>query len=219
MRNQPRLFINGDLHAGASGPLDALQLHYLTRVMRTDKFLAFGGGLEFFASVRGGDFVIGDSTGRADPSGKWTFCFAPIKRVEDLVSFITQMGVGVLQPVITERTEARNVNWGRMRKIMIEAAEQSGRSSIPALRLPMSFTDLPKSGLIYGDERAPVDPWRGVLSFRSFPGPLRFLIGPEGGFSPSEFESLDSGDATGVSLGSTILRAEVAAIALCSKFL
>ena len=39
----------------------------------------------------------------------------------------------------------------------------------------------------------------------------RVLIGPEGGFSDDEFSRLDAAGARGISLGKTILRAELAA--------
>jgi len=57
-----------------------------------------------------------------------------------------------------------------------------------------------------------------------YPGAMRplrddgfILIGPEGGFSESEFAALDGADATGINLGKTILRAETAAVVAISK--
>jgi 16S rRNA (uracil1498-N3)-methyltransferase len=197
------------------GRLTPGQFHYLTKVMRTDKFLAFNGGIEFEAGVMpNAEFQIFNQTSRKDPSGSWTFCFAPIKRIEDLISGVVQMGAGVLLPVITERTVARHVNWDRMRKIIIESSEQSGRCSLPEMRAPISFAELDKRRIIYGDERK--------CGPRNARAPLPaaddsvFLIGPEGGFSESEFSALDAAGAIGVSLGKTILRAETAAIALCA---
>ena len=43
------------------------------------------------------------------------------------------------------------------------------------------------------------------------------LIGPEGGFSDAEFDALDNASAIGISLGKTILRAEVAAVVILGK--
>ena len=39
----------------------------------------------------------------------------------------------------------------------------------------------------------------------------KILVGPEGGFSDTEFAALDAAGAIGISLGKTILRAELAA--------
>ena len=43
------------------------------------------------------------------------------------------------------------------------------------------------------------------------------LIGPEGGFSDSEFTALDNAGAVGISLGKTILRAELASAIAIAK--
>ena len=209
MKNIQRVFIDMDLVPGMRGALTVAQHHYLTRVMRADKFLAFNNGREFEAVVSGKDFVIGQNTGRADSSGKWVFNFAPIKRIDELVGAVVQMGAGVLQPVITERTVARHVNWERIRKIVIEAAEQSGRNSIPELKEPIQFSALEKKGLVYGN------PYTTVAQARN--AAAAFFIGPEGGLTDAEYIALDKGGAIGVSLGQTILRAEVAAVAIIAK--
>ena len=47
----------------------------------------------------------------------------------------------------------------------------------------------------------------------------RVLVGPEGGFSPKEFEKMDNAGVCSLSLGKTILRAEVAAVVSVSKVL
>ena len=236
MKNIPRIFIDLELSAGAVLPLAPDHRHYLNRVMRTNKFLAFNNGTEYEAEViDNGKFMVGDATGRKDPSGKWTFCFAPVKRIEDLISGVVQMGAGRLQPVITDRTVARHVNWDRMRKIIIENCEQSGRNSIPELSAPVDFADLDKSDIIFGDERklrigfslehsADIAECANPHLIRNSSFSIlnfKLLVGPEGGFSDEEFNALDAGGAVGVSLAPTILRAEVAAVALCacSQFL
>lgn len=214
MKNIPRLFIDQKLKTGEQLVLSPEQFHYLNDVMRTNRFLAFNDGTEFNAEiVNKSSFTVLDSTTHIDSSGGFTFCFAPIKRTEDLVSGITQMGAKILQPVITERTTAHHVNWNRMRKIIIENSEQSGRNSIPDLREPITFAELAKENIIYGDERKLNHSTNIIL-----PANRGLLIGPEGGFSDSEFASLDSAGAIGVSLGKTILRAEVAAVALCAAY-
>ena len=252
MKNIPRLFIDSELSPGTSGPLTAGQAHYLTKVMRSTKFLAFNNGTEYEAEVSarpqidakiliplgragrreaadgaGSGFAISSATGRADPSGIWTFFFSPVKKIEDLVSGMVQMGAGVLQPVITERAAARHINWDRIKKIIIENCEQSGRNSLPELRAPIPFSALPLSEIIYGDERKikdgsegaviPADPMRVRRDDDSPRESFKLLIGPEGGFSDAEFAALDAAGAAGVSLGPLILRAEVAAVALAAK--
>ena len=209
------------MRTGANLSLTPDQAHYLTRVMRADIFLAFHNGDEFECRVGNGRFLVGKKTKRADLSGGWTIYFAPIKRIEDLVSAVVQMGAGRLVPVITERTVARNINPDRMRRVIIEAAEQSGRNSLPELAPPVRFADVDWSGVVFGDERMAHS-----AEFRVKSSELRvawreanskLLIGPEGGFSEVEFKALDALGAVGVGLGRTILRAEVAAVALAAK--
>ena len=203
------------LVAGANLPLSNEQAHYLARVMRTDSFLAFHNGKEFECRARRDRFKVVKATGRADPSSDWMMYFAPIKKTEDLVSAIVQMGAGRLVPIITERTVQRNVNLERVRKIIVEAAEQSGRNSLPVLDAPMKFGEVDWKGVVFGDERK-INVGSKVKGLK-FNGAL--MVGPEGGFSDAEFNALDMAGAVGVSLGATILRAEVAAVALAAQAL
>lgn len=208
MKNIPRLFCGDDIRTGMeiAAPRDAA--HYLGRVMRTKQFLAFGGGDEFLARISddGRTFIIGDKTAHADPSGDITLAFAPIRRTDDVINMATQLGIARFLPVITEHTVAHNINWDRMRKIATEAAEQSGRNSVPEILPPVKFADLDVSNIAFADERTT----RGGVAHAAV-GVKTILVGPEGGFSDAEFAALDANGARGVSLGKTILRAELAA--------
>ena len=209
MKNIPRIFMGDDLASGATIPLDRGTMHYLTRVMRTNQCLVFGGGNEFHATLSDDGRVlnIGDKTEHDDPSNDLTLMFAPIKRTDDLLNMATQMGVATFQPVITARTNAGHINWTRMVKIVAEAAEQSNRNSVPKILPPIKFSELDLSNVVFADERAaygqelPTD----IGEIKSI------LVGPEGGFSDDEFSALDAAGARGISLGKTILRAELAA--------
>ena len=210
MKNVPRIFIGNDIATGASIPVARDVSHYLTRVMRRHDCLVFGDGNEYNATLSddGKFLLVGDRTPHADPSNDVTLMFAPIKRTDDLLNMATQMGVGRFLPVVTERTNANHINWERMQKIVIEASEQSNRNSVPTILPPCRFSDLDLSGVVFADERAAY----GAATANISGGVKSILIGPEGGFSESEFAALDSAGACGVSLGKTILRAEVAAV-------
>ena len=214
MKNIPRIFVGGNVKSGMIIPLDRDTVHYLTRVMRTDVAIVFGGGNEFNARVDATqkNIVIGESTGRADPSGDITLYFAPIKRTDDLINMATQLGVKKLVPVITEHTTAQHINWERMKKIATEAAEQSNRNSVPEITTPIKFSDIDLSKIAFADERAAHGATR-----ESHTKINSILVGPEGGFSDSEFATLDAADAVGISLGTTILRAELAAAIAITK--
>lgn len=216
MKNIPRVFVGDNPVAGTQIPAPRDVAHYLTRVMRRRDFLAFGGGHEFAARLcdDGKTFLIGEDTGHADASNDITLYFAPIKRTDDLINMATQMGVARIVPVITERTVAHNVNWDRMRKIAIEAAEQSNRNSVPEIATPIKFADLPFEQIAFADERAA---YSADVASNAAGGKKAVLVGPEGGFSNTEFDILRANGAHGFGLGRTILRAELAAAIAISK--
>lgn len=215
MKNIPRIFMGDNVESGMIMPVERDVAHYLTRVMRRRDCIVFGGGREFAATLSedGRTMVVGDDTGRADVAGNVTLYFAPIKRTDDLINMATQMGVAKLQPVITDRTVAAHINWGRMKKIAVEASEQSNRNSVPVISEPVKFSELDLSKMTFADERAAYG--RDVLT--RAPGAENMLVGPEGGFSDAEFAALDAAGARGVSLGKTILRAELAAAIALEK--
>lgn len=217
MQNVPRIFLNQNLESGRSFSIDKDVVHYLCRVMRRNDCLVFNNGVEYAAHLSDDNklIIIDNKTNHIDPSNDIVLYFAPIKKIEDLLNMATQMGVAVLQPVITERTVAHHINWTRQQKIIVEASEQSGRNSIPQLCEPIKFDDLDLNNLIVADERFA----HGKESEnKNFSG-NRILIGPEGGFSESEFSKMDRAGVHGLSLGKTILRAEVAATVAISKVL
>ena len=217
MKNIPRVFISDDIYTGVTIPAPSDVAHYLMRVMRRYDFLAFGGGAEYNATITsdGKTIIIGDKTPHIDPSNEITLLFSPIKRIDDLLNMATQMGVAAFQPVITERTVANHVNWTRMQKIITESAEQSNRNSVPTILPVKKFSDTDLSNIVFADERAAYGANLPITAH----GAKRVLVGPEGGFSDSEFAALDSAGAVGISLGKTILRAELAAAIVISRVL
>lgn len=215
MKNIPRIFLGDDINTGMVVEVARDVMHYLTRVMRRRDCLVFGCGNEYKAHLSDDDkyFIVGDKTEHTDPSMDITLFFAPIKRTDELINMATQMGVACFQPVITEYTIANHVNWERMQKIAIEAAEQSNRNSVPKIMSPVKFMDLNLSDIVFADERAT----RGHQILNTVCNTKSVLIGPEGGFSDAEFVALDAAGACGIGLGKTVLRAELAAVIAIAK--
>jgi 16S rRNA (uracil1498-N3)-methyltransferase len=215
MKNIPRIFVGDNVDTGMVLPVSREVSHYLSRVMRTNSCLVFGGGYEFNAVLSDDKsaLIVGAKTDHADPSNNITLMFAPIKRTDDLLSMATQMGVAKFQPVITDRTTAHHINWERMKKIVVEAAEQSNRNTVPDILSPIKFSSLDLSRVAFADERAAY----GKKSDCNAENITAILIGPEGGFSDAEFAALDAAGACGISLGKTILRAELAAAIAIAK--
>lgn len=224
-----RLHVEAVLGAEARVTLDEKQSHYLLHVMRAksgDRVRLFNGrDGEWSARVTA---VAKRSctlecerliTEQNDVPDLW-LCFAPIKRTpaDYVVQKATELGVRVLQPVTTRRTVVSRVNLERMRANAIEAAEQSGRMSIPEVRAPLSFDALLAAWqtdrrLIFCDETGSAPPIAQALRSERNKG-IAILTGPEGGFEPAERNALLARDfVVPVTLGPRILRADTAALA------
>ncbi|NLY74122.1 MAG: 16S rRNA (uracil(1498)-N(3))-methyltransferase [Firmicutes bacterium] len=139
----------------------------------------------------------------------------------------TELGVARFQPVITERsnikltTEVRERKLERWRKIIKEAAEQSGRRIIPKLE-PIRCWD--EAIADFQDELVLI-PWEGeqarslkqvLKSLKVQPERVTVLIGPEGGFSVGEVEKARTQGAIPVTLGPRILRTETAGLVVAA---
>jgi 16S rRNA (uracil1498-N3)-methyltransferase len=231
---QPRLHIDGRLASGGSVELDRGQAHYLRSVLRLDHHAAVGG----FNSADGEWLCriaeIGKNRGRLtverqlrspEPEPDLWLLFAPIKRarLDWLVEKATELGVAMLLPVWTARTQSERLNLERLRAHAVEAAEQSERLSVPELRPPARLDNVlatwpPERRLIVCDESGGGEPI-GDASLRLFGRPLAFLIGPEGGFDQTELDALDKlSFVTRIGLGPRVLRAETAAVAALAVF-
>lgn len=215
MKNIPRVFLGDDIATGMSIPAPSDVAHYLTRVMRQRDFLGFGAGHEFYSRLSddGKTVIVGDDTGHADVASDITLIFSPIKRTDDLLNMATQMGVAAFQPVIMEHTVAVHINWPRMQKVITQAAEQSNRNSVPKILPIKKFKEIDLNKIVFADERAAY----GKNMPTTARGARYIMIGPEGGFSDTEFSALDSANTTGISLGKTILRAELAGAIAISR--
>lgn len=134
----------------------------------------------------------------------------------------TELGVAVLQPVLTQHTAVERVNVERLQAHAIEAAEQTERLTVPQVRAPLDLMKLlgawPQGRrLLMCDETGGGPPIAEVLKAldeTAHVAPWAVLIGPEGGFSGDELGHLGRiKDVTSVGLGPRILRADTAALA------
>jgi len=119
---------------------------------------------------------------------------------------------------LTRRTSVNRVNLDRLRANPIEAAEQSGRVSVPEVRSPLHLPVLlkewdPSRTLIFCDESGDAKPIADAFTNRA-DVPCAILAGPEGGFDPDERNLLCGLPfVLPVALGARILRADTAALA------
>ena len=227
----PRLFIDQPLSEGLELKLDGAQANYLGAVLR----LAEGAQVALFDD-RSGEWIASITeagkrrlTLRIDQHARpreavpdlWLL-FAPVKRgrVDWLVEKATELGVARLVPVTTRRTIVDRLNIDRLKAHAIEAAEQCERTALPSFAEPVKLDALLRDwpagrALIFADEEGGA-PLQSVVA----PGPAAILIGPEGGFTAEERESIRAmPEAKAVSLGPRILRADTAALAATSLWM
>jgi 16S rRNA (uracil1498-N3)-methyltransferase len=224
----PRLFVNDPLVPAGRLSLDGDRSHYLRNVMRRgpgDEVGLFNGRdgewqghVESYGRNAVG-IVLDAQRRRQTASPDIWLAFAPIKRqrIDFLAEKATELGVSVLQPVMTRRAEPSRVNVERLSNIAIEAAEQTERLDIPEIRQPVSLDRLIESWpsdrtLFVCAEAGPAEPLAAAAQARAG-APAAFLIGPEGGFAAVELDALRKLPfVVAVGLGPRLLRAETAAI-------
>lgn len=228
----PRLFVEADLAAGATLPLDRSQANYLLNVLRrgpSDPVLLFNGrDGEWRAEItptgrKSADLIVRERTRQQPPRADLHYLFAPLKsaRLDYMAQKAVEMGAGTLRPIFTRYTQGERLNVDRLRANAIEAAEQCGILDLPeiqeAAKLPAALSDLnPLRLLVFCDEDAPVsDPVRALreAAASTVAPPLAVLVGPEGGFAPEERALiLERPNTVALSLGPRILRADTAAV-------
>lgn len=151
-------------------------------------------------------------------------CAIPKKsKFEFIIEKATELGVDEIIPLQTQRTEI-NLQGERLqgkcvryRSVAVNAAKQSRRSYVPVLHPVMDFSSavkfLVKEAVVFipsleGD-RMPV---LAALARQAPPAKVAFLIGPEGDFTPEEYAQARANGCIPVSLGSTVLKVETAAL-------
>jgi 16S rRNA (uracil1498-N3)-methyltransferase len=224
-----RLFVTAALEPGAMVMLDEGQVHYLLHVLRAkagDRVLLFNGcDGEWQAEVtitgkRGITLTVRTNTSpQAGVPDLW-LVFAPVKKTPSdyLAQKATELGVSKLQPVFTRRTIVSRLNEDRLLANAVEAAEQSGRLTVPeigaALTLEKLLVAWPRDrSLYFCDEGGDAVPLADAAR-NGKEGAAAILTGPEGGFDPAERELLRALPfVIPVSLGPRILRADTAALA------
>jgi 16S rRNA (uracil1498-N3)-methyltransferase len=122
-----------------------------------------------------------------------------------------EAGVTRIIPMIAARSNAKDAGRReRWLRIIVEAAKQSKRYYLPVLEEPVSFAkvlDVEAPTKIVFSERNGSSLKTAIKN-----SPVLYLIGPEGGWTDEELDSAQQHGFTAVGLGSTILKAETAAV-------
>ncbi len=135
---------------------------------------------------------------------------------ELVVEKCTEIGASAFHPIISERSEKKDLNLERLHKIAKEAAEQSGKTKLPEIFSPESLetaiSEFQGELFVLDFNGESLD--SSLRAKRGNPGKVGILIGPEGGWSENERDFFEHKNIKSVSLGTQTLRAETAAVAL-----
>ena len=228
--NSPRLFVDATLGAGETVALERNQSNYLGNVLRLaagDTILVFNGRDGEWQAAIGGrkrpdNLTIVAQARPQDRLPDLAYVFAPLKhaRLDYMVQKAVEMGVSMLQPVLTRFTQVSRVNSERMRANVIEAAEQCGILSLANVAEPVALdrylgARAPQRLLVFCDEAAETaNPLQALQDGLTAAGGVDILIGPEGGFAEEERALLlRQPRILRLSLGPRVLRADTAGVA------
>ena len=146
-------------------------------------------------------------------------CLVKKNPMETILQKATELGVSKITPIISERTEVKELNYERAKKIVVEATEQSNQLSPPEISNVIKLKDFlnnldGSSKLLFADVNSTQNLKAETLKLGN---PISVLIGPEGDFSPFERDSiLGNSNVTSFTLSRNILRSDTAVISAIS---
>ena len=222
-----RLFFSNLITTGMIDMLDKSQTHYLNNVMRVKEnelFSLFNNKGEWEAKIlkisKGFvEFEIIKQLRQKENMKDLWLAFSPIKSNYQnfMIQKATELGVTKFLPIIFERTIIKSINIERLKKIVIEASEQSNRINIPSIEQTQNLESFLNSNLVdliftdLNSTNKKID--KSKLTNK----PTCIIVGPEGDFSELEREKiLTFKGVQTVKINENILRSETAVISAIS---
>jgi len=227
--NNLRLFHPENIIENTTGLLSKEHTHYVVNVMR----LKQGSNLNFFNKegewlseiifIERDKVEIKFLNKIKEPlkisNIELAICLVKKTPMEIILQKATELGVSKIIPIISDRTEVKDLNFDRANKIIIEATEQSNQLNPPDISQIIKFKDFinnisKEKKLFFADVNS-----KYTLSSKDLgkEKKISVLIGPEGDFSPAERELiLSNPEAVSFSLSKNILRADTAVISAIS---
>ena len=224
-----RLFFPENIIEDTTSLLSKEHTHYVTNVMRMKR----GSNINFFNKE--GEWlseIIFLDRNRVEvkfldkikePSKlaniELAICLVKKNPMDTILQKATELGVSRIIPIISERTEVKELNYERAQKILIEATEQSNQLNPPELSKVIKLKEFLEkldngSKFLFADVNS-----QNNLQKKDVDGDALkiILIGPEGDFSPGERESiLAKANTTSFSISKNILRSDTAVISAIS---
>ena len=226
MTTRHRFFVAPADVTGDSFPMPATIQRQVRTVLRLGDgeriVLLAGDGDELTCRLEGGNCVVEERRRAAgEPRHRLTVAQALLRgdALEEVVRQGTEIGVSAFRLFVSERCVARSISAGRierLRAIARESAEQSERGVVPDIEDPVPLTAAISAGSVLLLER---EGGRGLGEIASADPPAMIVIGPEGGFSPSEVEAAERAGAVPAGLGPRILRSRTVATAAAAVIL
>ena len=221
-----RLFYSKSLSLNLTDKLDKSQSHYVSKVMRLKEkevFSLFNSSGEWEAKISNitksvVEFNVTKQLRHKENTKDLWLAFSPIKSnyFNFMIQKATELGVTKFLPIIFERTIVRKINKERLKKVIIEAAEQSNRITVPSIEDPQKLKSFLNNDmdLIFTDlntANTKIDLTKLTTK------PTCVIIGPEGDFSEEEREEiLKFNGVQSVKINENILRSETAVISALS---
>jgi 16S rRNA (uracil1498-N3)-methyltransferase len=145
---------------------------------------------------------------------------SPTKSMDRFEWFLeksTEIGISEITPLLSQRSERRQVKMDRMERILVSAMKQSLKAYKPILNEPISVQEFLKRGFIGMLGIAHCHPTSRIsLAEVGSHTNNTFMVGPEGDFTDEEVNlTLDSGFKP-IHLGESRLRTETAGVHICS---
>jgi len=221
-----RLFYSKSLSLNLTDKLDKSQSHYVSKVMRLKEkevFSLFNSSGEWEAKILNitksiVEFNVTNQLRQKENTKDLWLAFSPIKSnyFNFMIQKATELGVTKFLPVIFERTIVRKINKERLEKVIIEAAEQSNRITVPSIEDPQKLKSFLNNDmdLIFTD----LNTINTKIDIKKLTTkPTCVIIGPEGDFSEEEREEiLKFNGVQPIKINENILRSETAVISALS---
>jgi 16S rRNA (uracil1498-N3)-methyltransferase len=231
-----RFYVPKEAVAGNKITITGDEAHHIKDVMRlkvSDPVVAFDGtGREYTGSISRIDpkSVVVDIVQTRESAGDKTVFITLIQaipkkdKMDHIVEKATELGVGRIVPVMTERTivdwddKKRAASVERWKRISLAASKQCGRLDIPAIDEVSEFLTFLKKPATHGLAMIAAlcdDQVRLKEAINGYEGKdIIIAIGPEGDFTQKEIDAARSQGFKVVSLGRRVLRSDTAGLAV-----
>ena len=221
-----RLFFAKSLSLNLTDNLDKSQSHYVSKVMRVKEnevFSLFNSSGEWEAKILNisksiVEFNVTKRLRQKENTKELWLAFSPIKSnyFNFMIQKATELGVTKFLPIIFDRTIVRKINKERLKKVIIESAEQSNRITVPIIEEPQKLKNFLNNNmdLLFTD----LNTTNTKINLKKLTTkPMCVIIGPEGDFSEEEREEiLKFNGVQPIKINENILRSETAVISAIS---